>query len=116
MSDRELLTWAAKAAGYEIIAWNRDESGQEIAQIRDGEEFRWWNPLRPCVSTDRLGDTLRLALKVKSSLGFFEANLVARIPPGDIEYYEVHDDDRTAEDAVCLAAVRELCEQSKDAR
>jgi hypothetical protein len=51
MNDRELLGFAAKAAGLRIIAWTTGGLA-----VLDGE--RYWQPL------DRDGDALRLAVKM----------------------------------------------------
>lgn len=55
MNDRELLEYAAKAAGYEIHIWGT--KGQESVARMDLQNRPRWNPL-----TDD-GDALRLAVK-----------------------------------------------------
>ena len=55
MTDRELLEFAAKAAGYELIQFS-EYSG---FQILDNGDSRWWDP----IAED--GDALRLAVKLK---------------------------------------------------
>ena len=52
MTDRELLEYAAKAAGIEIVDWIAEGA------VIDGDDG-WWNPL-----TDD-GDALRLAVKLR---------------------------------------------------
>jgi hypothetical protein len=63
MNDRELLEFAAKAAGIQVhpdgIEWNRNEDGYR------------WNPL-----TDD-GDALRLAVKLRIGIGDRETTITA---------------------------------------
>lgn len=69
MTDRELLEWAAKAAGLEI-QWERDlafpfqERWQALIKCGwDGQpSYREWNPLRED------GDALRLAVNLGMSV------------------------------------------------
>jgi hypothetical protein len=56
MSDRELLTLAAKAAGYEV---KLDHQG--IFHIHEGTGPQSWRPWNP---RDDDGDALRLAVKL----------------------------------------------------
>lgn len=63
-SDRELLKWAAKAAGYEIDGWDAWGSAQTKEQER-------WNPL-----VDD-GDALRLAVKLNMLAGIGECDCCA---------------------------------------
>ncbi len=59
MSDRDLLEWAAKAAGIEVFGWFNDEcDGEFWADISPNEQVTQWNPL-----VDD-GDALRLAVKL----------------------------------------------------
>ncbi len=60
MTDRELLEFAAKAAGMPFHKWN-DAHGYLMVNV--GGDTREWNPL-----TDD-GDALRLAVKLGLSLG-----------------------------------------------
>lgn len=62
MQDRELLELAAKAAGIEPFDWD----SFPLLMIGDGPDY--WNPL-----TDD-GDALRLAVKLRLSIGWDEFN------------------------------------------
>ena len=62
-TDRELLTWAAKAAGSGVVA---TPSGAWYEWYNEGANGRPWNPL-----TDD-GDALRLAVKLNLSADFFD--------------------------------------------
>jgi hypothetical protein len=70
MSDRELLEMAAKAAGVEIVEWQQHamtDGGFGAMLTASGIGHRtWWNPL-----TDD-GDALRLAVKLKIEIGYFD--------------------------------------------
>ena len=59
-SDRELLEFAAKAAGYRFIRWEIDEDGVDLAVVNHG----YWQPLYMNTSTSCDGDALRLAVKL----------------------------------------------------
>lgn len=60
MTDKELLEFAAKAAGYDDATWNSEQKCIETTYL-DG--FRcWWNPL------ENDGDALRLAVKLGMSI------------------------------------------------
>lgn len=59
MSDRELLEWAAKAAGYEVTWKTGRCKGGEFCGAFIAEKVDAWNPL-----TDD-GDALRLAVKCR---------------------------------------------------
>lgn len=56
MDDREMLEFAAKAAGIELSYWISNPGGEFFVLADDGPE---WNPL-----TDD-GDALRLAVKLE---------------------------------------------------
>jgi hypothetical protein len=60
MTDKELLEWAAKAAGIEHPGG--DHSTSNDRRLWDCKGLRWWNPL-----TDD-GDALRLAVKLQLDL------------------------------------------------
>ena len=62
MTDRELLEWAAKAAGLDLQTKPMFGGDAEPGYYRDGEErpeWVWWDPL----ADD--GDALRLAVKLR---------------------------------------------------
>ena len=59
MTDKEMLEYAAKAAGVELV-WHGDTDPWCYAEIAPGIK---WNPL-----TDD-GDALRLAVKLRHELG-----------------------------------------------
>lgn len=61
MSDRELLEFAAKAAGYGFIRWETDEDGVGLAVVNHG----YWQPLYMNTSTSCDGDALRLMVKLR---------------------------------------------------
>ena len=61
MTDRELLEFAAKAAGIVIKEW---DYGEPVVDPTDGNYNFNWNPL-----TDD-GDALRLAVKLKLEIEF----------------------------------------------
>lgn len=60
-NDREILELAAKAAGYKILGWN-DQHGVDVAILVDGS---FWQPLIENKLTDRMGDAMRLAMKLR---------------------------------------------------
>lgn len=65
MTDRELLEWAAKAAGHEVSGWDSWNHGGSLMLWADGRpriDSVIWNPL----ADD--GDALRLAVKLRLSL------------------------------------------------
>ena len=65
MTDKELLTLAAKAAGYEGIDFENNVDGWYPNFYGDtGEVVAYWNPL-----TDD-GDALRLAVKLNIDMRF----------------------------------------------
>lgn len=55
MTDRELLEWAAKAAGLTLGAWSDDYGAYLYRGVEPGKS--WWNPFIDD------GDALRLAVK-----------------------------------------------------
>ena len=58
MTDRELLERAAKAAGYTVHGWIRDNFyARDFGNVSDTDPFLW-NPL------DDDGDALRLAVRL----------------------------------------------------
>lgn len=66
MSDRELLEFAAKAAGYEVVwcSWYGRFSG-DVSGFRFGDSIgQVWNPLQDD------GDALRLAVKLGIDITF----------------------------------------------
>jgi hypothetical protein len=69
--DRELLEWAAKAAGIKIEYWTEDSSGRvPVAVLSDGD---FWQPLLLNTHTDCMGDALRLAVQLKLNVTFTDA-------------------------------------------
>ena len=63
MTDREMLEFAAKAAGIRINHWVYDDLDSSPAVLETGEA---WNP------RDDDGDALRLAVKCEMSLDLFD--------------------------------------------
>jgi hypothetical protein len=90
-SDREILELAAKAAGYTIVGWN-DQHGFEVAVLSDGS---FWQPLTKNKITDRAGDALRLAMKLR----------LLGAPSMELAYIMAMGSD-DPEEATCLAIVR----------
>ncbi len=68
MSDRELLEWAAKAAGYQYAR----HGGYIVVDGIPGN----WNPLKDD------GDALRLAVKLNLSMDLFEDGICVGYTPG----------------------------------
>lgn len=77
MTDREMLEFAAKAAGIEVDPANMDTPIVSIITT-DGD---WWNPLEDG------GDALRLAVKLRMSVTVFD-NAVGVGIKGDFGYRE----------------------------
>ncbi len=65
MTDRELLEYAAKAAGVEVLTDYRYSSDKGIWCGFGDSPYAWWNPL----ADD--GDALRLAMKLGIPVGVF---------------------------------------------
>ena len=90
MTDRELLEFAAKAAGFTLeyigIEWvgNPDEL---MPIYYEGKTYHSWNP------RDDDGDALRLAVKLNMTLVTNTGNKMAFVRCGMIERYQAHDDD-----------------------
>ena len=75
MTDRELLEMAAKAAGIEILGWQRQpESSADSFDAaickQPGNKMFWWNPL----TVD--GDALRLAVKCAAQIHWHVGNVM----------------------------------------
>jgi hypothetical protein len=86
MNDKELLEFAAKAAGFEVVFYGNECVGVGISDVKRD----WpWNPL-----TDD-GDALRLAVKlgllIDTSTG---RDIHVQYPIGDA-YYPLSEDDET---------------------
>lgn len=78
MSDRELLTMAAKAAGIEITWENSLPHPQRIEYFRGMPNYFVWNPL-----TDD-GDRYRLAQKLRINIDFADGCAWHRSPLGGL--------------------------------
>lgn len=90
-NDRKILELAAKAAGYKILGWN-DQHGVDLAILSDGS---LWQPLVKNKITDRMGDAMRLAMKLR----------LLAAPSMQLQYVMgLGADD--PEEATCLAIVR----------
>ena len=78
MTDRELLELAAKAAGHRIVEWAQDGNEVDVAIIirGDGDGFskRPWQPMLDNQMTDADGDALRLAVKLRLDVAWYERN------------------------------------------
>ncbi len=89
MSERDLLSLAAKAVGLRIVGW-RDAHGDEVALLDDGT---YWQPLHVNPLTDCMGDAMRLSVALKIDIkhhedhvvGWFDGGFIGtgRIPYGD---------------------------------
>lgn len=81
MSDRELLEWAAKAAGYEVTWKTGRCKGGEFCGAFIAEKVDAWNPL-----TDD-GDALRLAVKLRLVVHVWDdgehVSVAKTLPGGD---------------------------------
>jgi hypothetical protein len=76
MTDRELLEYAAKAAGYEYTRWSeniRDYDSRHYGEpaLYGSHEYDSWNPLNDD------GDALMLAVKLKIDIEFNFTNVNA---------------------------------------
>ena len=95
MTDKELLTLAAKAAGGVY---------RYTGIIRDGE-FAKWNPL----GDD--GDALRLAVKLEIDVMFWLGFVSADVPEQEQtlqEEYSIHDDPYAATRRAIVRAAAEI--------
>lgn len=97
---RELLELAAKAAGHEIIGWEKT-CGVEVAILSD---LSRWQPVLMNEATDCMGDALRLAVKLNLHMGLEEA--VANVWQGGMKHWQtvMHNGDPCA--ATRLAILR----------
>jgi hypothetical protein len=94
MTDRELLEWAAKAAGIEIW-WSYTENGGIVLApaVKGDDPVQYWNPL----TVD--GDALRLAVKlgllvyVMPDAGFTAIRLPGEHIGGKYDEVQTHDAD-----------------------
>ncbi len=77
MEDRELLWFAAKAVGFEVLDWYG-----ERYSTTDGETLFLWNPLFDD------GDALRLAVKLDMNV-FQAAKSAYALPSDDDGTYEM---------------------------
>jgi hypothetical protein len=90
MSDRELLEFAAKAAGYGFIRWETDEDGVGLAVVNHG----YWQPLYMNTSTSCDGDALRLMVRLRLHARQFPVlDDGFDAPLGMVEVWRVDDDD-----------------------
>jgi len=103
MTDRELLEWAAKAAGM-VIHWNAKRE-QFFHDYCDGLTDEW-NPL-----TDD-GDALRLAVKLELSVSTWGNAVSVWQRIGDTSTYETTGKDRMA--STRRAIVRAAAEIGKE--
>lgn len=77
MTDKQLLEYAAKAAGYKVVGYKKD-IGVFLATKAWPFSGEYWNPL-----TDD-GNALRLAVKLKLDLFFHPSKVAAHIAGGRI--------------------------------
>ena len=100
MTDKELMTLAAKAAGYKL-EWYSPEFGND-EPYKNGI---YWNPL------DDDGDALRLAVKLDMTVKAFPAGARVRFlnPSLDIcEIEELSDSEIYTEEVRCSATRRAI--------
>lgn len=86
MTDRELLMYAAKAAGYRL---DTHDYGPDVVVIERGGRWREFDP----INDD--GDALRLAIKLRMDLFYTLDNdfvLVAVPPLGDRQRVHVEEE------------------------
>ena len=115
MSDRELLEFAAKAAGIHVptkkdYPWAYiDESGifRDISCAGDGSRMSRWNPI-----TDD-GDALRLAVKLKFDILYYDTmiRVYPRLPKCIVIHQEVGDDPYAATRRAIVRAAAEIGRQ-----
>ena len=100
MSDRELLEFAAKAAGYVL---QETEDGYEC----NFDDSRIWNPI-----TDD-GDALRLAVKLRIDVDFYLADVQAKHDQTDpvFELFSEHTDPLAATRRAIVRAAAEIGRQ-----
>lgn len=108
MNDHELLQFAAKAAGYQVIDedWTVcgiDDDGNAVYALRVANGALWfaWNPLEDD------GDALRLAVKLKMIIDVTDAPSVDVAYKHNGDYKVVTDDIGDASASVRRAIV--LC-------
>lgn len=106
MTDRELLEFAAKAAGIDF----NTRSGSEL-RVAHGDVFRAWNPL------DSDGDALRLAVKLNMFVDICDDCVGTSVSPAIWEKVEILDNeyrpDNTKESVTRRAIVRAAAEIGK---
>jgi hypothetical protein len=100
MTDRELLEWAAKAAGMDL-AWDVPPTPY---YVKDGAGLRDWNPLTDDGDALRLSVKLGLLVYVMPDAGFTAIRLPGEHIGGKYDEVQTHDADPYA--ATRLAIVR----------
>lgn len=93
-TDRELLEWAAKAAGIDFEG--------RISKYTNGEEYFGWNPL-----TDD-GDALRLAVKLGISMNQTPISIYAASYAGVIRQENQDDNPYAATRRAIVRAAAEI--------
>jgi hypothetical protein len=98
MNDKELLEWAAKAAGFK-----REDfvDGKSIIREVDGQPV-YWNPL-----TDD-GDALRLAVKLRMHVSIFADAIGIGTPGGGYTETKWVDDANVATRRAIVCAAAEI--------
>lgn len=81
-TDRELLEFAAKAAGYIVERWTDDGTALLLRGIQEP-----WNPLHENPHSDCMGDALRLAVLLR--LDVDHEHLGVNVWGADV-FYEPH--------------------------
>ncbi|KAF0844372.1 hypothetical protein FNL37_1816 [Methylovorus glucosotrophus] len=88
MDDREMLEWAAKAAGLPVVF----DGHLPKLKVGGGKIGAWrnWNPLEDD------GDALRLAVKLNIPVSPEPANGSTWVCKGELQVFEMHGDDPSA--------------------
>jgi hypothetical protein len=102
MTDRELLTLAAKAAGIDLFVWGAEGRENFTIKNRDGTPGDRWNPLKDD------GDCFRLAClrEVDVSFRVVGGTRVETLAPGGPRMQEFYEGDRDRAAAARRAVVR----------
>jgi hypothetical protein len=113
MTDRELLEYAAKAAGYEYTRWSEniiDYDSRHYGEpaLYGSHEYDSWNPLNDD------GDALMLAVKLKIEICHFaDGEVDASYPAGGSVEYKSQPYDGDCYAAARRAIVRAAAEIGK---
>ncbi len=117
MTDRELLEFAAKAAGYRVVKWVKDGNQTDVAVITpadsDGFITRKFQPLHENLMTDAYGDALRLAVRLRIIPSVDEMRASAMISLDDVYWCDLSEVNNDPYAATRRAIVRAAAEIGK---